>query len=275
MPRQFIRMRASQVKRGVNGRKNLGDPEKAKALALSRIAHQIHPLIATTDRILIDGYRTLWGLELLNRLDAELDFVLTDEELSPPQIALIQGVSAIHREDWPLADKCEWVIELTKTMPGKDIASELGVTPAMVSHWRSFERLIPEAREVVREGKMGLRDMTAIAALPPDDQPALLAIKLKGASAEELERASRSRRNSSLSGSTQNASPAARLPRIKIPLANDAATGVVTVAGESIDLDDAENLLKEALKSVRAAKEKNLDCRTAQAVWRDVAKAGA
>jgi hypothetical protein len=69
--------------------------------------------------------------------------------------------------------------------------------------------------------------------------------------------------------------PPARTPKIKIPLANDFANGAVTVAGEeSIDLDDAESLLKEALKAVRAAGGKNLDCKTAQSVWRDMAKAG-
>ena len=147
MSHQLVRLRGTQVKRNANARKNLGDPEKAKALALSRIEQQIHPLIATTGYVLIDGYRTLWGLELLNRLDAELDFILTDEKLTPARIALMQGLSAIHREDWPLADKCEWVIELAKTMAGKDIAAELGVDPAMVSNWRSFERLIPEAKD--------------------------------------------------------------------------------------------------------------------------------
>ena len=194
MRNELARLRADQVTLDTNYRKNLGDPQKAMALALSRITNQIHPLVATRKRVLIDGYRTIWGLELLGRLDAELDFILTDED-RPDKIALMQGISAIHREDWLLADKCEWVIELSKTMAGKDIAAELGVDPAMVSNWKAYDKLIPEARQAVRDGTLKLRPMVSIAQLPPEEQPELLAESLSGATAEQTARQSRTRRN--------------------------------------------------------------------------------
>jgi hypothetical protein len=263
MSRQLVRLRASDVKRVTNARKNLGDPEKAEALALSRLAHQIHPLVATTDYTLIDGYRTLWGLELLNRLDVELDFILTDEKPSPQQIALMQGVSAIHREDWPLADQCEWVIELAKTMPGKDIAAELGVHPAMVSNWRSFERLTPEGQQAVRDGTLGLRDMVATAALPAADQPALLAAKLNGASAKDLSRESRERRRG------EDKTDKDRVPSIKISLAGGVT---VIIKGPELNLSKSQDALKAAAKEIEFAKSQNLGAKAAQAAWKDRAK---
>lgn len=205
MIRKHVRLRASQLKLGPNARKNLGPPEKAKALALSRIANQIHPLVATLDYLLIDGYRTFWGLQLLDRLDAELDFILTDEN-RPEQIALMQGLSAIQREDWPLADKCEWVIALSKTMAGKDLAAELGVDPAMVSNWKAYDKLIPQAKEAVRDGTLNLRSLVSIARLPPDQQPALLAEVLDGATAEQAARESRKRRTGNGKAATVQAS---------------------------------------------------------------------
>jgi hypothetical protein len=194
IPNELARLRADQVTLRTNYRKSLGDPQKAIALALSRITNQIHPLVATRKRVLIDGYRTIWGLELLGRLDAELDFILTDED-RPDKIALMQGLSAIHREDWPLADKCEWVIELSKTMAGKDIAAELGVDAAMVSNWKAYDKLIPEAKQAVRDGMLNLRSLVAIAKLPYEEQPELLAESLSGATAEQTARQSRKRRN--------------------------------------------------------------------------------
>lgn len=262
MARQLVRLRAEQLKRGPNARKDLGDPEKAKALALSRIANQIHPLMATLDHIMIDGYRTHWGLELLGRLDAELDVILTDEN-RPEKIALMQGVSAIQREDWPLADKCAWVIELARTMPGKDIAAELGVDPAMVSNWRAFERLIPAAQEAVRDGRLGLRPMVEIAKLPPEQQPALLAIRLDGATAAQVAREGRRRRN----GPSRAATVQAR--RIPMVLGNGIA---ITFQADGITLAMALDALADARKELDDAIRRDHDARTFAALMKKRAR---
>ena len=183
----------------------------------------------------------------MNRLDVELDFIITVGDESAQQIAMMQGVSAIHREDWPLADKCEWVIDLLKTMSAKDIAAELGVDPAMVSNWRAYERLIPDAKQAVRDGRVDVRSMGDIAKLSPDEQPILLNLRLNGASREDVARESRKRRNGSTATKGQTAK------KIKIPLATEAASGVVTVAADEIDLEDAEVIPQGSLEGRTAS----------------------
>ena len=94
----------------------------------------------------------------------------------------------------------------------------------------------------------------------------MLSLKLNGASRDEVARESRKRRNGS--------APAVRTSRIRIPLATETAAGTVTIAGDAIDLEDAENILKEALKAIRSARDKGLNSATAQKVWKDMAAAG-
>jgi hypothetical protein len=261
-PNELARLRADQVTLDTNYRKNLGDPLKAKALALSRITNQIHPLVATRKRVLIDGYRTIWGLELLNRLDAELDFILTDED-RPDKIALMQGISAIQREDWPLADKCEWVIEMSKSMTGKDLAAELGVDPAMISNWKAYDRLIPQAKEAVREERLKLRSMVSIAQLPPEGQIELLAESLSGATAEQTARESRKRRNGTDKAATVKASS------IPVVLTNGIA---ITFKAEGLTLAMALDVLADIKQLLKDAIDHDHDARTFSALMKKRAK---
>jgi hypothetical protein len=139
---------------------------------------------------------------------------------------------------------CKELMELNPDWARQDLASHLNKSPSMVTHYLSPELLIPDALQAFLSGKFGFRKAYAISKTL--DQHAALAEILNGSG---------------------------RLPRIKIPLAGDTGSGIVTIAGDNIDLDDAETLLKEALKAVRAAREKKLDTKTAQAVWKNMAKA--
>jgi hypothetical protein len=67
------------------------------------------------------------------------------------------------------------------------------------------------------------------------------------------------------------ATPAVRTSRIRCPLVGGAT---VTVAGADISLDEAIEALKDAIKAMTKARDTGLDAKTAQAVWRDMAKAG-
>jgi hypothetical protein len=196
-------------------------------------------------------------------------------QLYPASVTVIQrrtlaATENLQRQDLTDPQKfklCSELMELNPDWTRQDLAAHLNKSPATITHYLSPEGLIAEALQAFLDGKLGFSKAYAIRNAP--DQPKALALALNGSTTrDDLARESRRQR----SGQAQ---PSVRMPRIKIPLANDVATGMVTVAGESIDLDDAETLLKEALKSIRAARKKNLDCKTAQAVWRDVAKAGA
>lgn len=271
---QIVRMPGSRIIRRLNARKDLGDPEKAKALAISRLANQIHPCIARTDLTLIDGHRTLWGMELEGRLDEELDFILIDDDLTPQEIAVMQGVSAIHREDWNLADKCEWIDGLLKTMSGKDLAAMAGVDPGTISKLGKYALLTPEGKQAVRDGQIGLRDMVILGGASEAHQSVLLGAKQKGMSTEKLAALSKK-----LSEEADDKTPPERVSKIKIPLAINTddvkVKGVATVEslpGETMTLEDAEGVLTQALKAVKDARKQGLGTKAFQAMCRDKAK---
>jgi hypothetical protein len=95
------------------------------------------------------------------------------------------------------------------------------------------------------------------------EQHRLLALKLNGASRDEIEQQGRKER----SGGAQ----AVRLARCKLSL----SSGVnVTVSGEQLSLDDLIDALGEAQKEAKKARDQSLDVKTFQAVMARKAKAG-
>lgn len=268
MPPQIVRWSVSRLKPGTNIRSDLGPEKELRPLGKSLRRGQDQPLLILADGTIVDGHRRL-AAALLEGIE-ELDCIVVPPGTTAAECRLIQWRCAMHKKDISAYDKAGAVRDSKADRPSlsnRQLAEEvLDIDPSSVTQYLSLWDCIPEVQEAARAGEIGLSDWYAISKSP--DQGKALALALNGSSRSELERETRRQR------SGKPAQPAVRLPRIRIPLAGDAATGTVTVAGESIDLDDAEALLKEALKAVRAAREKNLDCKTAQAVWRDVAKAG-
>ena len=89
-----------------------------------------------------------------------------------------------------------------------------------------------------------------------------MALKLSGGSRDALEQAGRKKR--------AGHAPAVKVPSIKVALANEIS---VVVKGEAIDLEQGIEALKDAIKAMTKARDNGLDAKTAQAVWRDMAKA--
>jgi ParB-like chromosome segregation protein Spo0J len=251
---------------------NPGIREQVIALARSWLANPIHDiLVRASDMVIADGHRRVEGLELLG--ETEADVTLLEGDVSDRDLDRMAMVSAYHRS--PLGGyEQACILRSMKEAEGvtnKDLAEEMQIDGSMPTKLLSVFDCIPAAQEAAKAGKIGVSVWYAISRVA--DQMAALQAALNGSTRDELQR--RSRKNGSVDRTIQNAPPPVRMPRIKIPLATEAAIGTVTLAGENIDLDDAEILLKEAMKAVRDAKAKNLDTKTAQAVWRDVAKAGA
>ena len=269
MPSQITRWRVSALTHGNNIRSGLGSEEELRRLGRSLRTRQQTPLLILPDGTVVDGHRRLAAARLVGI--EELDGIVIDGDTPPAEVEQIQLVSAIHRADLTAYDKAMAMRGIEVANPGltrKALAEEvLHIDPAMVTKYLSLFECIQAVQDAAKAYKIGVSDWYAISRRP--DQEAALEKALNGATRAELEEEGRRQRSGTQS------QPAIRLPRIRIPLATDAANGTVTVAGEEIDLDDAESLLKEAMKAVRAAKDKALDTKTAQAVWRDMAKAGA
>lgn len=275
MPRQIVRRKISSLRRGPNARLDLGPEPEARADWRSYKKGPIHPFLIKLPDLIVDGNRRHWGAELEDDLEQEVDCLVFEGDATPDNIAKAQFACAVHRADISLHDKCVFMIGFRDASPGrtlKELAAELEIDPTMPTKLLMFEKCIPEVREHIKAGRVGLRDMVSIAALSPEEQPVLLAVRLGGGSVQEVERQSRKRK----SGASEHAEPPPKTAKVKIPLATDAATGQVTVAaapGEEIDLEATETLLKEALRFVRAAKDKALSVKSAQGVWADMAAA--
>jgi hypothetical protein len=266
--RQIIRKAVSGLKHGQNIRSDLGSEEELRRLGKSIRKWQRTPLLILPDGSTVDGNRSLAAARL-EGID-ELDCVVIDASITPAEYKRIQWTAAVHRQDISAYDKAVTIRDIKADHPGmsnKQLADEvLDIDPATVTKNLTLFDCIPKVQAAAQAGELTLSGWYEISKSP--DQAAALAAALNGATRDQLQGESRRQRNG-------HATPAVRLPRIKIPLATETATGTVTLAGEDIDLDDAETLLKEAMKAVRAARDKNLDTKTAQSVWRDMAKAGA
>jgi ParB family transcriptional regulator, chromosome partitioning protein len=240
------------------------DEAELRLLGESLRRKQLQPVLAKPDGTIIAGERrfraaTLVGLK-------ELMVIVTDEALSEAQIRAIQLTENIHRADLTGYEKwlaCKELLDLNPGWQGKDLAENLHLDPSSVTRLLSPSKCIPEVGEALREGKIGISDTYAISKLPHESQAGLLSLKLSGASRDMLEQAGRKKRSA--------ATPAVRTCKIKCPLPSG---HVITVAGDEISLDDAIESLKEAIKAITKARDTGLDAKTAQAVWRDMARAG-
>ena len=106
-------------------------------------------------------------------------------------------------------------------------------------------------QQAAADGKLGPSEWYAIAKMPPEEQEAMLAAKLAGASRDQLERRGRKLRSGEAQG--------VRISRLKIPLGHDRS---VTIAGSNLALDDAIELLQETLKFAKKAQSECLDGKT-------------
>lgn|SRR5487761_1678722 len=264
MVRKYVRKPASFARLGPNARTNLGEESKARALARSRAKGQINPLIARMDGLLIDGYRTIWGLELEGMLDVELDFILTDEDLTPDQIRVMQANSAIHRESLPDFDKALVMRDTLASNPGmtkKQMAEDVfDIDPSLATRYLSIFDCVPEILDAAKAGTLSVSEWYAIHKSP--DQLATLRLKLGGASRDELERKNRKDREAD--------KPTVRACKVTISLAGGLA---VTISGEKISLEEAIEAMTEAVKEAKKARGQSLDIRTFAAVMRDRARA--
>jgi ParB-like chromosome segregation protein Spo0J len=255
-------------------RLDLGTDAELIALAKSWLAQPIHPIIVRPDYTVADGHRRLKGMGLLGIKEVEV--FVSDQGFTDDQLVEIGLLSAVHRKGLSDHERVQAINRIAVAHPDwsrKRLAEYLNIDYSMVGKLLPSGELIPDVEVAFKAEQIGIRDRYNISLVAPSEQHIPLELALEGASSDDVARECRNRRNGKRSS---NGVPAVRTSKIKIPLATETATGTVTVAGmpeQNIDLEDAETLLKEALTAVRAAKGK-LDTKTAQAVWRDMAKAG-
>ncbi len=235
-----------------------------RRLGESLKARQNDPVQAMPDGTLIDGERRWRAAKLLGL--RELAVILTDTPLSDSEAAKLRLTTFFHREDLAPFEKwqaCAELMCMNPTWQMKDLAEALHVDPSSVTKMLSPSKCSEEWQQALKEGKVGISDCYAASRLPPEKQAGLLALKLSGASRDDLEQVARK---------TRTPRPdTIKLARVRCPL----STGtVVVVQGPEMDLEQLIETLQAALEAARKANRESLDVRTFEKVLKDKAKAG-
>ena len=224
----------------------------------------LQPLLVTDQEMdnLMAGFRrhaalSLGGIETVSVL-------VYPASLTTTQRSIITATENLQRVD--LADpeiylSCTGLMAINTEWSRKDLAAHLCKDPSTITRWLCPDDLVPVAKQAFLDGKFGFAK--AYSVVKSDDQLVALDLVLKGETRDGLERRNKKTRNGN--------SPAVRVSSIKIALADDIS---VVVKGEAIDLEQGIEALKDALKAMTKAQHTGLDAKTAQAVWRDTARAG-
>jgi ParB family chromosome partitioning protein len=245
-------------------RKEFTEPE-LRSLGASMLAlGQLQPVGLKPDDTILWGERRWRAAQLVGI--KELSVIITDRVLTDTEIRLIQLAENIHRADLTGYEKwiaCYELLTMNPAWNQKDLADHLHLDPSQVCRLLSPSKCVQEAQDALKAGKITISDTYAMSKRPESEQADMLALKLSGASRDDLERQGRRKRASG--------TPAVRASRIKYPLPSGQT---VTIAGDGVSLEDAIEAMQTAIKAIRKAIETGLDAKTAQAVWRDMASVG-
>lgn len=240
------------------------DEKELRQLGESLKVRQLQQLVCLPDGTIIAGERR-YRAALLAGI-AELEVKIIDDPVTEAEFRRLQFTENMQRQD--LTGFEQWVgcVQLLRLNPGwtqKQLAEQLHLDPSMVMRLLSPSKCVASVQAAFAEGKIGISDCYAISRLPEAEQAAALAMKLNGASRDEL--ASHARRQQSGEKLTVRSS------RVKCELGGGVS---IVVTGDSLGLDEVIEHLGVAQKEARKARDQNLDVKTWSAVMRDRAKKG-
>ncbi len=239
------------------------DEAALRALGESLKVRQNEPIQIRPDGTIIDGERR-WRAAKLVGLE-KLDAIITDAALTDTQISVIRLTTFFHREDltaWEKWNASEQILELNPGWQGKDLAAHLHIDASMVTRLLSPSRCIPAWQDALKAGSVGVSDVYAASKLPESEQAGLLALKLSGASRDQIEAAGRKTR-------TAAASPSVKVNKVKCVL----PSGVqIVVSGDGVSLESSIDALTEAIREMRRAKDLGYTAKTFAAAMKDKAR---
>lgn len=254
----------SKIHPGQQHRTPIG-AERLRDLHQSMLAQGVLQPVGVIDRI---DDNLIWGFQ---RYEASglggietLPVLVFPVSIPPVQVKLARLTENIHHnnpEDRDIFRSCVDLLEASPDWSRTELAEFLGKSPSTVTRWLSPLGLIPAGREAFLDGKFKFSKAYQISLA--NDQVKALEDTLKGAKRDDLAQA---RKRAKQNGEQEP------VPRIRIPMSTDDAKGIVTLSGlgdEAITYDDAEALLKEALKFLRAVKDKGTSPATAMKVWKE------
>jgi ParB family transcriptional regulator, chromosome partitioning protein len=237
--------------------------EQTELLAQNMAAHGLlQPVAVTEDGRVIFGHGRILAARLLCWKCIRASVYA--KGLSPLQFRLIRASENLQRNELTAYRRFRLCHDLM-TEQGWDqqtLAAFLNQNPATTSRNLSPAKLPSEWIKALEDERVPLSACYAASKADKSKHAGLLALAIGGANREALEKAGR--------GTPANNPDAVRLSRVKVALPSKVS---ITVAGESLSLDELIEALAEAQREAKRAREQGLDAKTFQAVMRDKARA--
>jgi hypothetical protein len=230
-----------------------------RSLGQSVITHQEVPLIVRPNDVIFDGHRRRAGVMLINP-DHELECIVTDEDLDPFEVQLVTAT----QKNLGLCEQFRAMSgwrERHPEAPLTALAERCGLSAGTVTKILSLSKCIPAWHEAAEAGIAGVSDCYAASQLDAQGQHELLEMLKAGGKRDELQAASRKRRNGAPQGD--------RLQKVRIALPR----GAVTISGKELGMEQVVETLAEVLKDARKAAEQ-YDVKTWMRMMADKAKGG-
>ncbi|HTU92796.1 MAG TPA: ParB/RepB/Spo0J family partition protein [Gemmataceae bacterium] len=240
------------------------DEKELRQLGESLKVRQLHPLVCLPEGTIIAGERRYRAALLVGM--TELEVKIIDDPVTEAECKRLQFTENMQRQDLTGHEQWQGCVELLRLNPGwtqKDLAEQLHIDPSMVVRLLSPSKCIDSVQAAFAGGRIGISDCYAISRLGQTEQAAALAMKLSGASRDQL--ASHARRQRS------GDKPSVRINRIKCELGGDVS---IVITGNALGLDEVIEALSQAHKEARKARDQNIDVKTWAAVMRDRARKG-
>jgi ParB family chromosome partitioning protein len=257
---QMIAMQLDSIKIESQVRKFFDEEELRRLGENIKSYGLLQPLLVRKDGVLLAGERRYRAMQLMGIKEAQV--IVTEKVLSDSEVWLIQLAENLHRSDISGYEKWYGCTELMNMNPGwqmKDLARALSLDPSMVTRLLSPGKCVEAAQAALRDRKISISDCYALSKLDPSEQPALLAMKLAGASRDQIEQAGRKRRNGTV--------PAIRMSRVKIPMPR----ATLVISGKELSMAEVVELLAETLKEAKKAAAQ-FDVKTFQSMMSDKAR---
>lgn len=208
---------------------------------------------------LVAGMGRLLSAKLLGW--QEIDVRVIEGPVTVSDLKVVTLCENLHRTDLSGWEKYESLSELmcmNQDWQLKDLAEAVSLDPSMVTRILSPSKCSPEWQDALKAGKVNISDCYAAYKQPLNEQSGLLALKLSGASRDQLENIGRKKR----------AKPSVKLAKVKIALPNKVS---VTLSGGSLGILEVVDVLNEALREAKKAS-LQYDVKTFQSMMRDKAK---
>jgi ParB family chromosome partitioning protein len=189
---------------------------------------------------------------------------ILDEKTLADGVGVVQLVENMLRTDLTGYEQWQGCLEALKQNPNwtyRELSERLSIDQSSITRIMSPLKVILPWQEALKAGKVGISDCYAASKIPEADQAALLALKLSGASRDQLEKAGRKARTTTPT--------AAKLSRIPVKLPGGAS---VVIAGREMSLDEVIDTLSEVMKAARKARDEGLSVKSWTALMKDKSK---